>query len=112
MTKIAGLAGTVAAFTIMAAGAVMAQDAQTITTVVKVTGENWFIRMNEGVDQFNAENDAIDASQVGPAQADAAQQARIIVGVSVLEEPVLTGDAPIGHEQGGRVRGAEALARA
>ncbi|MGR3250859.1 MAG: substrate-binding domain-containing protein [Paracoccus sp. (in: a-proteobacteria)] len=78
MTKIAGLAGTVAAFTIMAAGAVMAQDAQTITTVVKVTGENWFIRMNEGVDQFNAENDAIDASQVGPAQADAAQQARII----------------------------------
>ncbi|MEE2859566.1 MAG: substrate-binding domain-containing protein [Pseudomonadota bacterium] len=62
----------------MAAGAVMAQDAQTITTVVKVTGENWFIRMNEGVDQFNAENDAIDASQVGPAQADAAQQARII----------------------------------
>lgn len=78
MTKIAGLAGTVAAFTMMAAGAVMAQDAQTITTVVKVTGENWFIRMNEGVDQFNAENDAIDASQVGPAQADAAQQARII----------------------------------
>ena len=50
MTKIAGLAGTVAAFTIMAAGAVMAQDAQTITTVVKVTGENWFIRMNEGVE--------------------------------------------------------------
>lgn len=78
MKKIAGLAGTAAAFTMCVAGAAMAQETQTITTVVKVTGENWFIRMNEGVDQFNADNDTIDASQVGPAQADAAQQARII----------------------------------
>lgn len=78
MKKIARMAGSAAAFTMLVAGAAIAQDSSTITTVVKVTGENWFIRMNEGVDQFNTDNDAIDASQVGPAQADAAQQARII----------------------------------
>lgn len=78
MKKIARMAGSAAVITMLVAGAAIAQDTPTITTVVKVTGENWFIRMNEGVDQFNTDNDAIDASQVGPAQADAAQQARII----------------------------------
>ncbi|WP_372803442.1 substrate-binding domain-containing protein [Paracoccus seriniphilus] len=78
MKKITQLAGSAAFCASLVAGAAMAQDAQSISTVVKVTGENWFIRMNEGVDQFNADNEAIEAAQVGPAQADAAQQARII----------------------------------
>lgn len=78
MKTITRLAGGAALCAALAAGAAMAQDTHSVTTVVKVTGENWFIRMNEGVDQFNADRDSIDASQIGPAQADAAQQARII----------------------------------
>jgi simple sugar transport system substrate-binding protein len=60
------------------AGVAVAQDKPTITTVVKVTGENWFTRMNEGVDAFGKDNPNVSASQVGPAKADAAQQARIL----------------------------------
>lgn len=48
------------------------------TTVVKIAGINWFNRMEEGVAKFNAENDGITATLVGPAQADAAQQIPII----------------------------------
>ncbi len=60
------------------AGIAVAQDKPTIVTVVKVTGENWFTRMNEGVDAFGKDNADVSASQVGPAKADAAQQARIL----------------------------------
>jgi len=60
------------------AGAAFAQDKPTIVTVVKVTGENWFTRMNEGVDAFGKDNPNVSTSQVGPAKADAAQQTRII----------------------------------
>ncbi|WP_313530036.1 autoinducer 2 ABC transporter substrate-binding protein [Shinella sp.] len=70
-------AGTVLAG-LMAIGAAHAEDRPTIVTVVKVTGENWFIRMNEGVDAYGKDNPGVDASQIGPAKADAAQQTRII----------------------------------
>lgn len=49
----------------------------TFTTVVKIAGINWFNRMEEGVKKFGAET-GINASLVGPAQADAAQQIPII----------------------------------
>ena len=59
------------------AGAAQAQDKE-IVTVVKVTGENWFTRMEEGVTAYNEETDGISARQVGPGRADAAQQAAIV----------------------------------
>lgn len=62
----------------MMAGSAVAQEKPTITTVVKVTGENWFTRMNEGVDAYGNDNSHVSTTQVGPARADAAQQARII----------------------------------
>ena len=63
---------------LMAIGVAQAEDKPSIVTVVKVTGENWFIRMNEGVDAYGKDNPGVDASQIGPAKADAAQQTRII----------------------------------
>ncbi len=71
------IAGTMLAGTVMASTA-FAADKPTIVTVVKVTGENWFTRMNEGVDAYGKDNANVSASQVGPAKADAAQQTRII----------------------------------
>lgn len=62
----------------MMTGSAIAQEKPTITTVVKVTGENWFTRMNEGVDAYGKDNSHVSTNQVGPARADAAQQARII----------------------------------
>ncbi|MEM7130799.1 MAG: autoinducer 2 ABC transporter substrate-binding protein [Chloroflexota bacterium] len=50
---------------------------QVFTTVVKIAGINWFNRMEEGVKKFGEDN-AINASLVGPAEADAAQQIPII----------------------------------
>lgn len=49
----------------------------TFVTVVKIAGINWFNRMEEGVKKFGAET-GVNASLVGPAQADAAQQIPII----------------------------------
>ncbi|ABC22137.1 periplasmic binding protein/LacI transcriptional regulator [Rhodospirillum rubrum F11] len=60
------------------AGPLAAQESPTIVTVVKVTGENWFKRMEEGVVAYDKENADVNASQVGPAKADAAQQGRLI----------------------------------
>ena len=47
------------------------------TTVVKIAGINWFIRMEEGVVAWGKEH-VVNATLVGPAQADAAQQIPII----------------------------------
>ncbi|WP_428425182.1 substrate-binding domain-containing protein [Pararhizobium sp.] len=60
------------------ATAVIAEDKPTIVTVVKVTGENWFTRMEEGVVAYGKDNAGVTTSQIGPAKADAAQQARLI----------------------------------
>ena len=75
ITKLA--AGTMLAG-LMAMGVAQAEDKPSIVTVVKVTGENWFIRMDEGVVAYGKDNPNVDASQIGPAKADAAQQSRII----------------------------------
>ncbi|MBP1873100.1 simple sugar transport system substrate-binding protein [Ensifer adhaerens] len=58
--------------------AAIAEEKPSIVTVVKVTGENWFTRMNEGVDAYGKENPGVATSQVGPGKADAAQQGRLI----------------------------------
>ncbi|KQY69953.1 MULTISPECIES: substrate-binding domain-containing protein [unclassified Ensifer] len=58
--------------------AAIAEENPSIVTVVKVTGENWFTRMNEGVDAYGKENPGVSTSQVGPGKADAAQQGRLI----------------------------------
>ena len=56
---------------------VVAQKKWTITTVVKITGINWFNRMEEGVKEY-AKTSGNNASQTGPAQADPAQQLQLI----------------------------------
>ncbi|MGO1225281.1 MAG: substrate-binding domain-containing protein [Brachybacterium sp.] len=49
-----------------------------IATVPKVEGISWFQAMANGVDQFNADNDDVDAWQIGPDTEDAAKQVQII----------------------------------
>lgn len=60
------------------AGALMAQSKPVMATVVKISGIPWFDRMNTGVKAFAEANTDVDASQSGPATADAAQQLQII----------------------------------
>ncbi|WP_206995043.1 autoinducer 2 ABC transporter substrate-binding protein [Trinickia mobilis] len=65
----------------LSAGVMVAAHAatnETIVTVVKVTGINWFNRMDEGVKQFATDNPGVTAYQTGPGRADAAQQLNII----------------------------------
>ena len=52
-------------------------DVFEIATVVKITGIPWFNRMEVGVDKA-AEELGVNAYQVGPADADPAQQVRIV----------------------------------
>ena len=59
-----------------------------IPTVVKISGIQWFNRMEEGVKQF-AEESGVDAFQVGPASADAQLQ------VQLLEDMIAQGPAAI-----------------
>ncbi|MBP0484920.1 substrate-binding domain-containing protein [Sagittula salina] len=75
MTKTFKL-GCAAALMISAASAAMAEG--TITTVVKISGIPWFDRMETGVEKFAEENADMTISQVGPAQADSAQQLQIV----------------------------------
>ncbi len=49
----------------------------TFVTIVKIAGINWFNRMEEGVVAWGKEN-GVNATLVGPAEADAAQQIPII----------------------------------
>ncbi len=68
-----------------ATGGVLAQKKYTIYTVVKITGINWFNRMEEGVKQY-AKDTGNNATQTGPAQADAAQQLQVITDL-VAKKP-------------------------
>jgi len=52
-------------------------EAYTIATVVKVDGIAWFDRMRVGVEEYGEET-GHDAFLLGPSQADAAEQVRII----------------------------------
>jgi simple sugar transport system substrate-binding protein len=54
-----------------------AEEELTFVTVVKIAGINWFNRMEEGVVAWGQEN-GVNATLVGPAEADAAQQIPII----------------------------------
>jgi simple sugar transport system substrate-binding protein len=64
--------------TIWAGGRAEAEDdTYEIATVVKITGIPWFNRLEEGVDRA-ANELGVNAYQVGPADADPAQQVRII----------------------------------
>lgn len=67
-----------ASFAIGAMTLARAATDETIVTVVKVTGINWFKRMDEGVKEFAKDNPGIHAYQTGPGRADAAQQLKII----------------------------------
>lgn len=69
---------TVALGALCAAPPLLAKDAPSIVTVVKVTGENWFTRMEQGVIAYGKDNPGVTTSQIGPAKADAAQQGRLI----------------------------------
>lgn len=60
-----------------AAEAPAAEGDLTFVTVVKIAGINWFNRMEEGVVAWGKEN-GVNATLVGPAEADAAQQIPII----------------------------------
>ncbi|CAD7843309.1 Ribose ABC transport system, periplasmic ribose-binding protein RbsB (TC 3.A.1.2.1) [Olavius algarvensis spirochete endosymbiont] len=52
-------------------------DSYTIATVVKIDGIAWFDRMRVGVEEYGEEN-GYDTFLLGPSQADAAEQVRII----------------------------------
>ncbi len=59
-------------------GAATAQDKKpTIATIVKISGIQWFNRMDEGVKKFAADTGA-NAFQVGPAKADAQLQVQLV----------------------------------
>lgn len=60
-----------------AAPAAAASKPLNFTTVVKIAGINWFNRMETGVTAWGKEK-GVNATEVGPAQADAAQQIPII----------------------------------
>ena len=75
--KVIGVMLSVVALTLGIAGYVAAQNSYDMVTIVKITGINWFNRMEEGVTQFAADT-GNNATQTGPAQADAAQQLRVI----------------------------------
>lgn len=78
MTRKTVLLATSAALTVGLMGQAGAQDdAYDIATVVKISGIQWFNRMEEGVDDF-AEDTGHNAFQVGPAQADAQQQVQLL----------------------------------
>ena len=71
-----------AATMLVAQNAPLAQEAkQTIITVVKIIGINWFNRMEAGVKEFGQSHPSIKTSQVGPGKADQAQQLRMIEDV-------------------------------
>src|SRR6201999_1252194 len=78
--KLNRLCAALVGATLVVGAVALAQAATdtTIVTVVKVTGINWFNRMDEGVKEFAKENPGINAYQTGPGRADAAQQLKII----------------------------------
>ncbi|MDV7142461.1 substrate-binding domain-containing protein [Tropicimonas sp. TH_r6] len=62
----------------MVSTAALADDAKSITTVVKISGIPWFDRMETGVTKFAEANPDMAIMQVGPSTADSAQQLQII----------------------------------
>lgn len=79
LTLVAVLSLFVSAFALAGGQGEAAADDQsyTIATVVKVDGIAWFDRMRVGVEEYGEET-GHDTFLLGPAQADAAEQVRII----------------------------------
>lgn len=63
--------------TMLSTGGALAADT-TIVTVVKLAGETWFTRMDEGVVQYGEETAGVETREIGPGKADAAQQVSLI----------------------------------
>lgn len=63
--------------TAVCAGNAFAAD-KTIVTVVKLAGETWFTRMDQGVIAYGKDTAGVSTSEIGPGKADAAQQERLI----------------------------------
>jgi simple sugar transport system substrate-binding protein len=73
------LIAAAATASLVSVGAIQAQGKDvTIATVVKITGINWFNRMEVGVKDFGEKTPGTKTFQTGPGQADAAQQLRVI----------------------------------
>ncbi|MGF9760155.1 substrate-binding domain-containing protein [Microvirga sp. 0TCS3.31] len=73
------LAASVASMVLVGASIELsAQTKPMIATIVKISGIPWFNRMEVGVKAFGSANADVQASQSGPATADAAQQLKII----------------------------------
>src|SRR6188474_1936704 len=87
---VAGLASILMA-ALSAVSAARGQDDQNdaktirIVTVVKRTGLGWFERMEEGIKQFAAQN-GVDATMIGPDDADPQKQVEIIRKL-IVEKP-------------------------
>jgi simple sugar transport system substrate-binding protein len=60
-----------------------------IATVVKISGINWFNRMEEGVKKF-ATDTGNNAYQQGPSQADAAQQVQLVQDLIAKKPDAIT----------------------
>lgn len=56
----------------------VAQDDQEIVTVVKLLGETWFRRMDQGVIEFGEKTDGVTTKEIGPGKGDAAQQVALV----------------------------------
>lgn len=83
--KLAYLAGAAALVAAAGLSGAQAQDKKyNIATVVKISGVQWFNRMEEGVKKFAADT-GNNAYQVGPAKADAQLQ------VQILEDAIAQG---------------------
>ena len=77
--KKAWIYGAIGVLAVSAAGygAYAQSKKYTIVTVVKITGINWFNRMETGVKKFATDTGHL-ATQTGPSTADAAQQVAVI----------------------------------
>ncbi len=78
-TMLRGGAAALALGMLVAAATSYAQDAKkySIATIVKISGIQWFNRMDEGVKKFAADT-GNKAFQVGPAKADAQLQVQLV----------------------------------
>jgi simple sugar transport system substrate-binding protein len=70
-------------------GSLLAQGNKAYTTVVKIAGIPWFNRMEEGVKEFGKTTPGVTAVQVGPAEADPAQQLKMIEDLVAKKVDVL-----------------------
>ena len=66
----------------------------TIATIVKITGINWFNRMEVGVKEFGEKNAGVTTYQVGPGKADSAQQLRMIED-AIAKKPTAIAVVPL-----------------